>query len=200
MFLWEKCPPKCVDVHKSFLHTTRVAGSNPASPTRRPGGYDFLRGILPRPRQEITALINWKQMFRFRLFLLCLLMAAVPLQGFAAASMLFCGLDDGDASAHFSGAPSGHQEHQASTASDGHDHSMNSHLAQSGMNTTPDVGKQLPDSSHACGVCASCCTAVAIAEIPRALAFAPPPQSHSAEPFILIQSRPSPVPDKPPRA
>ena len=139
-------------------------------------------------------------MSRIRLFLVCLVMTAVPLQGFAAASMLFCGVDNGDAVAHFSVAPSGHQEHHGSTAPEGHDHSMHSHLAQTGMKTMPDAGKQAPDTSHACGVCASCCTAVAIAEIPRALAFAPPPHSHSAEPFILIQSRPSPVPDKPPRA
>ena len=63
-----------------------------------------------------------------------------------------------------------------------------------------DAGKQHPDTAHACGVCAACCTTVAITGIPWAMAFAPLPQGESAQPFVLIQNRPSPVPDKPPRA
>lgn len=128
-------------------------------------------------------------MSRIRLFLAWLVLAALPLQGFAAASMLFCGTGE-------------RQQAQVQPhAPDQHDHAAHGHgpvqpkQAQQGADSTA----QLPDASHQCGVCASCCHSAAITETPRVLALAPPPQAEAAEPFVLIHPRPSPVPDKPPR-
>ncbi|HSV50720.1 MAG TPA: hypothetical protein VLJ57_01285 [Burkholderiaceae bacterium] len=118
-------------------------------------------------------------------------MAAIPLQGLAAASMLFCGM----AAQH---APAQQSADQATAA---HDHSKHSHVAAEQAQKSVDTsGAKLPDASHKCGVCASCCHSVAIAEFHQLLAFAPAPQADLVEPFVLIQARPSPVPDKPPRA
>lgn len=130
-------------------------------------------------------------MSRFRLFLAWLVLAAIPLQGMAAASMLFCGMGE-----HH--APAVVAKHD--TAGE-HDHSRHSHAAEVQLEkTADDAGKKLPDVAHKCPVCASCCNIVAITEFPQLAAFAPLPQAESAEPFVLIHARPSQVPDKPPRA
>ena len=81
-----------------------------------------------------------------------------------------------------------------------HDHSTHSHTGAVKVEKTADGKSKLPDSSHKCGVCASCCHAVAITSTPRAVAIAALPQADAAEPFVLIHPRASPVPDKPPRA
>jgi hypothetical protein len=115
-------------------------------------------------------------MSRFRLFLAWLIMAAIPLQGMAAASMLFCGM----------GAHHGPAQVAVQAEAGHHDHAQH--------------GKKSPDSSHKCPVCASCCHGAAIAQFASLAVLAPAPQAESAEPFVLIHARPSPVPDKPPRA
>lgn len=90
-----------------------------------------------------------------RIALMWLIALAVPLQGFAATSMLFC------APAHEAAA---HHEHP------GHDHVQHGHAhhaaapdahASAGMNHD-DAGAQSADKSSAtkCSVCASCCSAV----------------------------------------
>lgn len=130
-------------------------------------------------------------MSRFRLFIAGLVLAAIPFQGFAAASMLFCGMGE-----HH--APAVVAKHDMAG---GHDHSQHHHAAEVQLEkTADDTGKTLPDTSHKCPVCASCCNSVAITEFPQLAAFAPAPQAESAEPFVLIHARPSQVPDKPPRA
>jgi len=132
-------------------------------------------------------------MSRFRLFLAWLVVAAIPLQGLAAASMLFCGMGEHHAPTQVSAAQQ--------DAAGQHDHSKHSHAAQVQVKKTADnTGKKLPDVAHKCGVCASCCHSVAIAEFPELVAFAPVLQAELAEPFVLIHARPSQVPDKPPRA
>lgn len=139
-------------------------------------------------------------MSRFRLLLAWLVMVAVPLQGLGAASMLFCGMG-----AHHSPAQTAAAQQEqvlsAGNASDQHDHSKHSHAAEVQVKkTTDDASKKPPETAHKCGVCASCCTSVALAESPQLVAFAPVPQAELAEPFVLIHARPSQVPDKPPRA
>jgi len=132
-------------------------------------------------------------MSRFRTLVAWLVMAAIPLQGLAAASMLFCGMG-----AHHAQAA---VLHVAAATTDEHDHSQHSQAAAEPVKKSFDTsGAKLPDASHKCGVCASCCHSVAIAEFPQLVAFAPAPQADLIEPFVLIQARPSPVPDKPPRA
>lgn len=127
-------------------------------------------------------------------------MFAVPLQGLAAASMLFCGMGAHHSPDRIAVAQ---QEQVLSAASQGsqHDHSKRSHAAEVQVKKTADnADKKLPGVAHKCGVCASCCHIVAITEFPQLVAFAPVPLSELAEPFVLIHARPSQVPDKPPRA
>ncbi|TWO63327.1 hypothetical protein FN976_28580 [Caenimonas sedimenti] len=139
-------------------------------------------------------------MSRFRLFLAWLIVAAIPLQGLAASSMLFCGMGGH----HGPGKLAVMQADLAPssrTASAGHDHSKHSHAGDvQAKKTTDSAGKKLPDIAHKCAVCASCCNVVAITEFPQLVAFAPVPQAELDEPFVLIHARPSQVPDKPPRA
>lgn len=141
-------------------------------------------------------------MSRFRLFLAWLIVAAIPLQGVAAASMLFCGPGPQHASAQVAATQHG-KLLGAVDAKSAHDHAEHGHDAEvqfKAKNSGEDGSKKLPDITHKCGICASCCHSVAIAEFPQLVAFAPVPQAELDEPIVLIHARPSPVPDKPPRA
>lgn len=135
-------------------------------------------------------------MSRLRLLLAWLIMAALPLQGFAAASMLLC------SGAHpmkvAQGSPRAAQH--ADAASAGHDHAKHSHAVEAEPAQAADSAKPLPDASHKCGACASCCHSLAIAGFVGWPDFAPLPQAGSAEPFVLIDTPFPQLPDKPPRA
>lgn len=125
-----------------------------------------------------------------------LVMAAIPFQGLAAATMAFCG------GAHHAQAAQvgagGMHEHADGTA---HDHGQPVADAQAiEAESAATASKALPDVNHKCGACTSCCSSVAIAQSAYDLAFAPVPQAGLAEPFVLIHAPPSQLPDKPPRA
>ena len=136
-------------------------------------------------------------MSRFSLFLAWLIVAAVPLQGLAAGSMLFCGPNHGEARV---AAAQQVQHLHGSAAAVEHEHSKQVDAVDvQAKKIGSGGGKKLPDAAHKCGVCASCCNIVAITEFPRLMAFAAVTQAESAEPFVLIHVRPSEVPDKPPR-
>lgn len=136
---------------------------------------------------------------RLRVVLAWLVMAALPLQGLATATMAFCG--------------AGHEQSTMDAGSvqmrgANHDHSQHSHAgsgqqADKPSSSHPDVqkagSKALPDVTHKCGVCASCCHTVAIAEFAQWPDFSPLPQAELAEPFVLIHAPPFVLPDKPPR-
>ncbi len=125
----------------------------------------------------------------FCVLLAWLVMAAIPLQGLAAASMLYCGM----------GAHHDAQAESAATAQ--HDHSQHAHgVDGKASKGAGNVQQKLPDAAHKCGVCASCCHSVAITELPQTAVFAPLPQVQWAEPFVLLHARPAVVPDRPPRA
>ncbi|MES2510000.1 MAG: hypothetical protein V4625_08725 [Pseudomonadota bacterium] len=138
-------------------------------------------------------------MSRFRHLLLCLMMLALPLQGFAAASMLYCGMGAGhDAkAAHIETGYDHH--HMADATVMPHDHEKQEATAQLGKQS-PDSQQQLPDSSHKCGVCAACCSVIAIANFPQTVEVQSSPKANLAEPFVLIHAVPSRLPEKPPRA
>lgn len=110
-----------------------------------------------------------------------MLLIAIPLQGFAGASMLFCGQ-----AAHHA-QPADANEHA------GHDHAMHAQQDE------PDA-KQLPGAPHVCAICASCCHAVAITQAEPVVLLPPAPVAGPLAPLVLIPSRPAQVPDKPPRA
>lgn len=143
-------------------------------------------------------------MSRLRLLLAWLLMAALPLQGFAAASMLFCGDESQHTHAQAptvavsladEALPDLHGAGQHDHA--GHQHAGSQHQHQQ-LETKSAHG--MPDATHKCSVCAACCNCVALVGMTHTPVLAPAPQADLAEPFVLINARPSPVPDKPPRA
>ena len=132
-------------------------------------------------------------MIRLRILFAWLLMAAVPMQGFAAASMLFCSM--------------GVQQHvhaatQTTTASSHHDHAVHDQAdaGQVSARAAHAAHGAPADTGHKCGICAACCNCMAIIGTEPTPALAPAPQSALTEPSVLVLTRPSPVPDKPPRA
>ena len=135
-------------------------------------------------------------MSRIRLILAWLLMAAVPLQGWAAATMLFCGPAQRTVHAHVHEAGDGadhhavHAAHQhgAQAQNDAGNHSAGSHPQASG------------GDSHACSACAACSHSVALAQTRLPAAVSDVPRAELAEPLAAVLAQPSPVPDKPPRA
>jgi hypothetical protein len=138
-------------------------------------------------------------MLRLRLILAWLVMAAIPLQGWAAAAMLFCGPAPQaamHAKAHAAKADVSHQGLHA-----GH-HDMHAEHAQHQMDSgdAGDGAQPVADSGHTCSVCAACSHGVALAQTLRWPAVASPPAADIAEPLAAVLARPSPVPDKPPRA
>lgn len=120
-------------------------------------------------------------MMRLRLLLAWLLLAAVPLQGFAGASMLFCG-----------GVPS----HHAQSAS-AHDHA--GHDAATHAQQDEGDAKQLPSALHTCAICATCCHGAALTQAAPVVQLPPAPSPVLHGPVVLIRSQPAQVPDKPPR-
>lgn len=137
-------------------------------------------------------------MLRFRTLLLWLMMLALPLQGFAAASMLFCGMGASGSSNLVLVSPA--MEHHA--ADEGfvqHEHSGHMGMAETAPQS-PDVQKHFTDATHKCGICAACCSAVWINDLPVSAAAGSPPPSDLAEPVVLIQVVTSRLPEKPPRA
>ena len=132
-------------------------------------------------------------MIRLRILFAWLLMAALPMQGFAAASMLFCGM--------------GAQHHSAPAADAPHDHAAmlgQSAVAHAHTEATGATHGALPNTQnnkqHKCSICAACCNGAALIGLQQSLAVSPAAQAELAEPLVLIHTIPSPVPDKPPRA
>ena len=130
---------------------------------------------------------------RVRLFLACLLLLAIPLQGLAAAGMLYCGGAAAHAHGHPTQAAGAEHDHRGHPHS-GHDHAVAEPQQEAGPAAT------LPGAGHKCGACAACCHAVAIAAAFQPMAAASAPQAPVAEPVLHLYSRSAPVPDKPPRA
>jgi hypothetical protein len=135
---------------------------------------------------------------RLRLFLACLVMVALPLQGLAAATMAFC--ESGGAHEAQVQATVAHDHAVHGNAA--HQHGDADHDMQADAHAAYDhAGKSgsLPDAGHKCGVCAACCHGAVIAGFTATPVQPALPQADMAEPFVLIHARASSVPDKPPR-
>lgn len=135
-------------------------------------------------------------MLLLRLMLAWLIVAAIPLQGVAAASMAFCkGSHALVASAHDGADRSG------GTLQQDPSQRAESDVSPPPMQALDQTGdaKSLADPGHKCGVCASCCHSLAMAEVPRWPAVATIPQPEPAEVALRIDAAPSQLPDKPPR-
>jgi hypothetical protein len=133
-------------------------------------------------------------MHLWRLILMWVMVAAIPLQGIAASSMLFCG-----PGSHHAGQAQVQAPGVADEGSGSHAHGKASHVKQDVADSKQAKADGLPDATHKCGVCASCCHSLAIAQLPREISFAVPPHTGWAEPALLIHSPPAQVPEKPPR-
>lgn len=127
-----------------------------------------------------------------RLLFAWLLIAAVPMQGFAAASMLLCGT--GSAHQHTAAAGETH-DHATMHSHNGDD--TDDHVHTHAADPAPGASA---DADHTCSICAACCNGVALVGVNHLAAIAPAPQAELAEPFVRVHTLPSPVPDKPPRA
>lgn len=124
-------------------------------------------------------------MTRFRLLLLCCLIWTVPLQGFAAVSMLFCGGNtsltrQGDMSAAAHTASEHHHAAQAQAKPSTHQHTS-------------------PNADHKCGVCAACCSVVAISSVPFVPAVVALPSITLEEPVSAAYTVSPRHPERPPR-
>ncbi len=134
-------------------------------------------------------------MSRLRLFLVWALMLAVPMQGFAAASMLWCGASQQLAA----GAVDARVGPYAAPDAAAHEHAAHMH-SDASADPAADLAGAPAEPSHSCSVCAACTHGVAIVETTHAVSFQSPSLSASSELFVLIRARPSAVPEKPPRA
>lgn len=147
---------------------------------------------------------------RLRTFFAWLLLLALPLQGMAAASMLYC-----------AGGAAGHGVHAAvgADAADAAGVAPHRHApgaAPHGHASAPDPGPvgtdandgtgatspmaSLPDAGHSCGVCGGCCSSAALVQAVRSTRAGALPQAAPSEPRALVTAYTVPVPDKPPRA
>lgn len=131
-------------------------------------------------------------MSHLRFVLAWLIMLALPLQGFASATMVFCAGEHHGTSAAIQGT----HEHSS------HDHSAHQHPAVDSHQANADDARSsqaLPDAIHKCGVCASCCFSVAVTQDRTSAGFLPLERAHLTESFPRIDTAPAEVPDKPPR-
>ncbi|MCU6434647.1 hypothetical protein LPB67_12785 [Undibacterium sp. Jales W-56] len=82
-----------------------------------------------------------------RLFLLCIMIATIPVQGIAAATMLYCGT-----------------EHHHALSSDQSQHEQNEHhhdvVEKSSDHSQPDTSSKF--SKNKCSSCAACCVGAAM--------------------------------------
>lgn len=108
-----------------------------------------------------------------RTFLSCLIMLAIPLQGFAAASMIFCGPHH---AAMAQRADSGHHDHGADPAHN-HDDTVSAiEVDERGLDGF------LKFFNFKCSACAACCTLSAMPVTPMPPLF--PPSISVAVPFF----------------
>ena len=138
--------------------------------------------------------IESQPMSRLCAFLLWLLMLAVPLQGYAAASMAFCGPVPVVAAASASGhdhAAHGHDPH-AQPADDGS--ATQAHQAQQTHHADDDS-----TTLHKCGTCGACHASALTSSI-EPVVFRALPQADLADPFDALTTVPPRLLDKPPRA
>ena len=149
----------------------------------------------------INPLYTFAMSFRFRSVLMWLLLTALPVQGFAAATMLNCG-------------PNHQQMWQASAAAEAdssvhaaHDHHHNAVDADVGeapaAGQPSDDGNSLAQLNKAakfkCSACAACCTGIALPASPLAMTPLPvdsAPQPEGSAPHVDFVSN---GPDRPPR-
>ena len=124
----------------------------------------------------------------FRLLVAWLLMAALPLQGLAAATMLHC--DQAIAAV----AAAAHEDHGAHA-----DHGHHQAEAPDGHAADHADAATASDADHKCPICALC-QVMAVPQSTPILPWADPPSAELPQPCVPALTRAPPRPDKPPRA
>ena len=128
------------------------------------------------------------------------MMLALPMQGFASASMQYCGKSVDHMALQTPANPES-QHHHADSGNGAHAHALQAKLAHAASSeSAPDVKSQLPDAGHKCGVCASCCNLVGMPAATGTLAIHSAANAVYTEPSVLIYSLSLDLPEKPPRA
>ena len=106
-------------------------------------------------------------MFNIRLLLAWLLLAALPIQGFAAASMLYCAMERAAISQTVSDGQTGHELRNA-TPTAFHDMTASMGLSDQSM-AGPNAGSMAHGDQgmqgHGCSVCAFSCQAAAVVSL-----------------------------------
>lgn len=129
-------------------------------------------------------------MSHLRFVLAWFIMLALPLQGLASATMVFCAGEH-----HGTAALQEAHEHPS------HDRSAHPHPVDSDQANADHArsSQALPDANHKCGVCASCCHSVAVTQGRASSGLVALERPHLTEFFLRIDTAPAEVPDKPPR-
>lgn len=124
------------------------------------------------------------------------MMLAIPLQGFAAASMLYCGPSPD----HHGQKIEAMGEPQVSVASEDQTLFFAGETVSALPIDSHHESVKLPDATHKCGVCASCCNLLGIPDASVPTVFADLPIGHYLEPLAASSSAPLRLLDKPPRS
>lgn len=140
-------------------------------------------------------------MGKFRFLFAWLLMAALPLQGFAATSMLFCGMERMTMSQTSSGSRTAYEPNdRADVVMQDIAVSMDSQIQTM---AGPDAGTMAQVhhkmQGHGCSVCAFSCQLVVIALIDRVPNASSPLSIEPEHPVVRVVTRSTSVPEKPPR-
>lgn len=129
-----------------------------------------------------------------RLVIAWFVMAALPLQGMAAAAMLFCGEAGHAAVAH----EPGHGHDHAGRDHASH-HEDGDHVVAATMQHDEAQASASADD-HACPICAACCNLVALTPAPTLNLGQDSPIARPSPGTSRVLTRATLVPDKPPRA
>lgn len=143
-----------------------------------------------------------RRMHRVRLFVLWIVMFAVPFQGYAAAAMVFCGPGHAGAMTEMSMDLPGMHDHVQHPHADGHgDHQNETAQAAKppAKDSTVKTASAEPDAMHKCGTCGACHATALTSKLELAV-FHDLPPSDLAEPAITMATLAPRVLDKPPRA
>lgn len=136
-------------------------------------------------------------MVRMRMLLAWIVLLAIPLQGVAAASMLFCGMSGQERVSHVHavGGAGDHQQHADHATHKQHHGTSESAQAQD----DPAETQQHTGNAHKCSVCAACSHAVGMTGFSTALTVTTAPQAEPDMVVAAMHSYSTRVDDKPPR-
>lgn len=142
------------------------------------------------------------RMYRVRLFVLWIMMFAVPFQGYAAAAMVFCGPGHAGAMAEMSVELSGVHDHARSPHAEGrsdHHHEAAQAAKPPAKDGTAKTASAEPDTMHKCGTCGAC-HATALTSTLDLAVFHDLAHADLAQPAVTMATLAPRVLDKPPRA